>query len=226
MIRDSPVDVVDLTFPIHEGMTTFPVHWHPFVEVSQLGRLGMEGRETRKVVLGTHTGTHCDAPLHFLPSGRSIDQVPLKDLIGPATVLDLTDLEGVVVNRDALESRLAPGLRPRRILLRYGWSSRWGTREYYRGHPYLTLDAARWLVDLGVVLVGMDTPMPDDPRNGYGSDNDSPVHKILLGADVTLAEYLCNLDLIPAEVFVAVLPLAIAGADGAPARVVAWARDT
>lgn len=68
-----PRRIVGLTFPIHEGMTTFPAHWHPFVEVSVMGRHGIENRETRKVVMGTHTGTHCDAPCHFVPGGKTVD---------------------------------------------------------------------------------------------------------------------------------------------------------
>lgn len=66
-------NIIDLTFPIHEGMTTFPVHWHPIVEISVLGRHGIENRETRKVLLGTHTGTHMDAPRHFIPDGMTVD---------------------------------------------------------------------------------------------------------------------------------------------------------
>ena len=82
--------IIDLTFPIHEGMTTFPAPWHPFVEITQLGRHGLEGRETRKIVIGSHTGTHCDAPRHFIPGGATIDEIPLDVFIGPAVVCDLS----------------------------------------------------------------------------------------------------------------------------------------
>ncbi|MDP6560837.1 MAG: cyclase family protein, partial [Candidatus Binatia bacterium] len=77
-------EIIDLTFPIHEGMQTFPVHWHPVVEITQLGRLDVEARETRKMVLGTHTGTHMDAPRHFIEGGKTIDEVTLDILVGPA----------------------------------------------------------------------------------------------------------------------------------------------
>ena len=75
--------IVDLTYPIHEGMTTYPTHWHPVVEVTQLGRHGIENRETRKLVLGTHTGTHMDAPLHFIPGGNTIENLDLQKCVGP-----------------------------------------------------------------------------------------------------------------------------------------------
>lgn len=78
--------IIDLSLSLHEGMMTFPSHWHPVVEISILGRHGIEGRETRKLVLGTHTGTHTDAPLHFIPNGKGIDEVPLEVLVGEATV--------------------------------------------------------------------------------------------------------------------------------------------
>ena len=83
--------IIDLSLPIEEGMMTFPTHWHPVVEVTVLGRHGIEGRETRKIVLGTHTGTHADAPRHFIPNGGTIDEIPLEILIGPASVADFTD---------------------------------------------------------------------------------------------------------------------------------------
>ena len=61
--------ITDLSLTLEEGMMTFPTHWHPVVEITILGRHGVEGRETRKLVLGTHVGTHADAPLHFIPKG-------------------------------------------------------------------------------------------------------------------------------------------------------------
>lgn len=214
--------IIDLTYPICEGMTTYPAHWHPFVEISLLGRHGIENRETRKVVLGTHTGTHCDAPRHFIPGGSSVDQLPLEMLIGPATVLDFSQsrpLQQMEVSD--LERQLGPK-RPERLLVRFDWSDRWGKMEYYNDHPFFSLTAARWLVDQGVRLVGMDTPTPDNPKHGRNSELDSPVHKILLENGVILVEYLCNLrELRQQEIELLVLPLKILDGDGAPARCVA-----
>ena len=74
---------------IEEGMQTFAAHWHPFVEITQLGRHGIENRESRKLTFGTHTGTHIDAPRHFIPGGQTVDRVPLElcyetDMLGRA----------------------------------------------------------------------------------------------------------------------------------------------
>lgn len=214
--------VVDLTYPVHEGMTTFPVHWHPVVEVTILGRHGIEDRETRKLVLGTHTGTHCDAPRHFVPGGPTLDEIPIDTFVGEASVCDFSQaapMQEITVGD--LEGALPPG-KIERVVLRYDWSRHWGKLRYYQDHPFLSDDAARYLLKRGVKLVAMDTPMPDSPKNGRGTPNDSPVHKILLGAGAVLVEYLTNLSEIRSkQVELVVLPLKIAGADGAPARVIA-----
>ena len=90
---DKMEQIIDLTYDIEEGMTTFNAPWHPTVSIKQMGRIGMEGRETRKLSLGTHTGTHVDAPLHFIKNGTSIDKIPLSKLIGDITIIDYSSLE-------------------------------------------------------------------------------------------------------------------------------------
>lgn len=212
--------IVDLTFPIHEGMTTFPVHWHPVVELTVLGRHGIEDRETRKLTIGTHTGTHLDAPRHFMKNGKTVDELSLDVLIGPATLLDFTQIDSQAIDETALSQKLN-GKRMERLVFRFGWDKKWGHLDYYRDHPYLTESAAQWLVDNGVKLVAMDTPMPDNPVNGRGTANDSPNHKIFLKNDVIIVEYLCNLDQIDVDEFeLVVLPLKIQEGDGSPVRCV------
>jgi len=214
--------IVDLTFAIHEGMTTFPVHWHLPVEVTQLGRHGLENRETRKLTLGTHTGTHCDAPRHFIPGGATVDELPLDVLVGRARVLDFSDQpERTQVTAAEIESRLGSE-RPTRVINRFDWSKHWGTRKYYPDHPFLSKDAAQLLVDRGVKLLAMDTPMPDNPDDHAYSAEDSPIHKILLGAGVVLVEYLTNLSQLTQDhVELVALPLKIVDGDGSPVRCIA-----
>ncbi len=218
--------IVDLTYPIHEGMTTYPTHWHPIVEVSILGRHGLENRETRKITLGSHTGTHCDAPLHFVPGGKPVDSLPLDTLVGPAFVADLTHCGPLhEVSISDLEKAL-DGRRPERLVLRYDWSDHWGKMKYYNEYPFLTLDASKWLVDNGVKLLAIDTPSPDDPRHGLNNPPDSPNHTVLLRSEVILVEYLCNLkSLTSPEIELIVLPLKIQGSDGAPVRCIAIEDD-
>lgn len=217
--------IVDLSLPIEEGMMTFPTHWHPVVEITILGRHGIEGRETRKVVLGTHIGTHADAPRHFIPNGRTIDEVPLEILIGSATVIDFIGCAalheiGVAELKQKLGSKV-----PQRLILRTGWSQYFGSMKFYNEYPFLAESAAQWLVDQGVRLIAMDTPSPDNPAHCRGTAKDSPNHKVLLGAEVVLVEYLTNLKSITAaEVELIVAPLKLKGCDGAPARCVAIER--
>ena len=145
--------ITDLSLTIEEGMMTFPTHWHPVVEITILGRHGVEGRETRKLVLGTHVGTHADAPLHFIPKAKGIDQVPLDVLVGAARVLNFTPcrpLQQIDV-ADLMEKIGGKGNRkaedevqvPPRLILRTDWSDYFGQMSFYTQYPFLTENAAQ-----------------------------------------------------------------------------------
>ncbi|MDX6769811.1 MAG: cyclase family protein [Elusimicrobiota bacterium] len=217
--------IIDLSFPIHEGMTTFPSHWHPLVEVSQLGRHGIEDRESRKLVIGTHTGTHVDAPLHFVRGGTTIDKLPLDLMTGPASLVDLPSRPKEEVGLPALKAALKGKKPARRLLLRWRWSRHWGTMRYYTEAPYLSVEACRWLVASGVKLLGTDTPSVDCHDHGWRTANDAPNHRAMLGRGLFLIEYLNDLDKLRKTTFeLTVAPLNILGADGAPARVLAVER--
>lgn len=212
--------LVDLSMDIHEGMQTFAAHWHPMVEITQLGRHGIENRETRKLVLGTHTGTHVDAPRHFIAGGGTIDGVPLEQLVGPASVVDLADAEPFQQVEVSDLERAVAGRPVERIIVRFDWDLHLGTSRYYSDHPYFSEDACQWLVDQGCRLVALDTPQPDNPENGRNGPKDAPNHHILLGNGVILVEYLVNIRKIrAAEVELVVAPLRLREGDGAPARV-------
>lgn len=213
--------IIDISFALHDGMTTYPVHWHPFVEITQLGRFGIEDRETRKIVLGTHTGTHCDAPRHFIRGGDTIDRLPLEPFFGPATLINFSSLaHSTELTEEHFKAELGEEI-PERLILRFDWDRYWGTLDYYSGHPFLSSDCAHWLVKRGVKLIAMDTPQIENPKNGRGSGNDSPIHKIMLGAGVIFLEYCCNLRSISKKVVtLAAFPLKIRDGDGAPTRAV------
>ncbi len=214
---------VDLTHPIREGMVSFPSPNHPAPEITVLARHEDQGRMTRRLVLGTHTGTHLDAPLHFVPGGDAVESLSLERLVGPAQVADLSHIGPLTeVSRDELERALGGAPNRPRVLLRFGWSRRFVDLGFYSESPYLSGDACRWLVDCGVDVLGMDTPSPDNPAHGEDSQIDSPNHQLLLGAGVILLEYLTNLSALGDEVFLLALPLPLEGADGAPMRVIAF----
>ena len=215
-----PARWVDLSFPIREGMAVYPSRWHPAVQITRMGRHGVEGRESRRLVLGTHTGTHVDAPLHFIPGGRSIDSFPPELMMGPAGVIDLAPARarkeyGLAEVKAALgRRRVLP-----RMLVRFGWSRRSRSAEYFTEAPYLALGACRWLAGRGVRLLGMDIPSVDCHQHGRGSGNDCPNHRALLGRGVFLLEGLARLEKLRGDaVRLMVFPLNIMGADGSPAR--------
>lgn len=214
--------LIDLSLTIEEGMVRFPVHWHPMVEISKMGSLHYEKRETHKITLGTHTGTHMDAPRHFIPGGETIDNIPLETLYGNCLVVDFSHLSpNYEVSRDELKSAIK-GRDVTRLLLRFNNHKKIDSLKYYQEHAFLSNDAAHFLVENGIKLLAMDTPMPDNPKNGKDSGNDSPIHHILLGSGCVLLEYLNNTDKITKEeIIICAFPLKIKDADGAPVRCVA-----
>ena len=208
--------VIDLSHPLSAATPPFP--GDPAVEIDVLDAIAgapADGRRhlnCSRVSTCIHCGTHMDAPFHFFADGRTIDQVPLEDCIGPA----------VCVTHDAWTAKASievPHLRPqqdairkaRRIILRTGWHRQWNRPGYFEDHPVISGQAAQWLVDLGVVLVGVDFPSVD--RAPY------PAHDVLLGNGLVIVENLTNLAKIPDPVFeLSAIPLAIAGRDGSPVR--------
>ncbi len=221
-MSDESPRFIDLTLGLEEGMMTFPKPWHSRVRVKQLGWLETEGRETRQITVGTHTGTHVDAPRHFVKDGSTIEATPLDQLVGPARLLDLTDRPaGSQMEAADLLRRLSDQV-PARLVLRFDWSDHWGRPEYYEEYPYLSEACCEALVGGGLKVLALDTPSPDDPRKGRDDEEDSPNHKCLLAAGVAMVEYLTNLRALTGPWITLVpLPLKVVGADGAPARVIA-----
>lgn len=212
------MEIIDLTYDVEEGMTTFNAPWHPPVSITQLGRLGIEGRETRKISFGTHTGTHMDAPLHFIKGGKSVDEISLNKLIGSVTIVDYSYLkEGQGITKEMLNKIKVT----KNLLFKFGWGKFWGSKKFYMDYPYFTKEAAEFLVSKNVEMIALDTPSPDDSHTKIGSDNDSQIHKIFLKNEILLVEYIANLEKVTDYHGwnIVVCPLKIKGADGSPARV-------
>jgi arylformamidase len=172
-----------------------------------------------------HAGTHVDAPAHFLADGATVEALDLDALIGPALVLALPDLAAIDAASldEALDAALTALGQPRstgaeRLLLRTANSQRRAQgvpeAEILADFVALTADGARWLVERGVRLVGID-----GPSIAPLEDIDTP-HRVLLGAGVVVVEGLDLARVAPGEYTLVCLPLKLAGADGAPARAV------
>lgn len=184
--------------------------------------------------LSTHTGTHIDAIRHRFPDGDSIDEIDLHRFTGSAVVLDVSQTEPIGIDATMIENALdnaSLAVDPGDIVLLYmGWGEKYGDDEYGE-HPWLTPDAAQWLVDAGCSLIGMDTLTPDIPGPHRSDDWPTteawPIHEILLGGGVLIAENLTNLNRIAGErVEVTAYPIKIRDGDGAQTRFVADVSDS
>lgn len=210
--------IIDLSISIDNSCLTCGAPWHQKVLIERMGELETVGRNTSRFVLGSHSATHMDAPCHFIANGHGIDENKLDLCIGTVTCVDFRHFgPGDVIRLDDVKNMIIT----ERMLFVFGWCKFWKTNEYYRRFPYFTTEAVSYLVDSGMKLMAMDTPSPDDGE-AIAKKDDSPNHKRLLGSDVIIIEYLYNTEQInfQTEYELIALPLKIAGADGAPARVV------
>lgn len=202
---------IDVSMPLFAGMPAFP--GDPEFASDPLRRLERgDPYALAGLRLGSHAGTHVDAPRHFLPDGVSVDRLDLDVLCGPAVVLHVPG------TAPAVGPEHLAGLPPRteRLLLRTSNSGRWTERlEFFPDYVGLTLDGARALRARGVRLVGIDAlSVESDPTDRF------PVHRELLAAGVPIVEGLL-LGPAPAGRYeMSCLPLRLQDGDGAPARVV------
>ncbi len=215
--------ILDMTLELHEGMPTYPSPWHPYVEISQIGRIEMEHRRSYAVKLGSHTGTHMDSPAHMCLDGITIDQIPLETIVGEAKVLDFSHKgRGDKITLEDIKNCEVTLEKGDRLILKTGWYKEWGSNAFYDRWPWVTPEAARYIVDSGVIFLAMDIPSPDDPLGNTGYGMPSPIHDIFLGNGVIMVEYLNRtLELPNGKVKLTALPLKVKGVDGFPARVIA-----
>ena len=218
--------IIDLTTALFVGMPITPASGHPreFL-MERTATFENDGKVVSKLTVGTHTGTHVDSPTHFIPGKSTIDEVPLEALVGEAVLLNATHVgPGGAVTVEDLEYANVDIREGDILVIRTDWSKHWCQDDYFKGRPCLTEEAAQWIVDHKIRCVGVDMSGVD-PTSQYGVSpklGGSPVHKILLGNDIYICEYLCNLDQITEErFFIAIMPIKVIGAEAAPARVCA-----
>ncbi|MHA4809604.1 cyclase family protein [Flavitalea flava] len=168
-----------------------------------------------KIEMVTNTGTYIDCPFHRFENGKDLSQVELSrfaDLEG--IKLDIPHTASLAITGEHLKNH---EVRGRAVLIHTGWDQHWNTENYYEGHPYLTEDAALYLRDCGVMLVGIDSHNIDNTQG-----RTRPVHSTLLGAEILIVEHLCNLSLLPYEGFqFSAVPPKFKGAGTFPVRAMA-----
>jgi len=194
--------IIDVTRPLSPATPAYPGDAPTQVSQRDAGLYLIS-----TICTSSHSGTHIDAPIHYLKTGDTIDTVPLDHLIGPCRVLDVTGA-GNSITAAALCGRLGTA---KRILLKTAFSDETQFREDY---PCLTRDAAELLVENGVLCVGIDSFSIETCAC------DGSVHRTLLGGGCLVIELLDLSGVGEGEYDLAALPLRLAGLDGAPARVV------
>jgi kynurenine formamidase len=204
--------VIDLSLTVSNDL--------PGVEISVARRLEVDGWNATTLSMYSHSGTHMDAPRHFLPEGATLDQQNLSVCCGPARVIDLTPIAPKqLITIDDVTSRLDMVHPGDRLLFRTDWHRRAGTPQYRDQLPRISLELARWLVERQVALIGVEPPSVADVNN---LQELTAVHQTLFRGNVLIVEGLANLDQLQREriEFIA-LPLKITGGDGSPVRAVA-----
>jgi len=195
---------IDENLPLWPGDPELRLHWAANIEQGDLVNL-------TELSMGIHTGTHIDAPLHFLPNGKPIDSLSLNVFVGEAQVVAIpqdVNLITVDILQDVCEIIAA------RILFKTKNSQLWETSKFQQDYVALEASAAQWLVDQGVQLVGIDylsiAPFKDP----------APTHEILLSNDVVIVESLDLRSVEPGLYTLICLPLKLVGREAAPARAI------
>jgi arylformamidase len=203
-------DWIDISVPLRTGMP----HWPGDIPVNIPQTMNMNAGDVcnlRTLSMSAHTGTHMDAPLHFVRDAVGIDAMPLDATIGPARVLGIQS-EDAITRRELLDSQPQRG---ERLLFKTRNSQWWRNqcRLFMKNFVAIEADAARYLVDCGVRTVGVDY-LSIGAYEGDGVET----HQVLLGAGVWVIEGLDLSRVEPGTYELICLPLRIEGGDGAPAR--------
>ena len=205
--------IYDVSVPLRPGMPTYAGEPGPKLErLKQISR--GDSANVTALSLGSHTGTHVDAPHHFLDGRSTVEAMSLDALVGPTQVIEVTEARHITA-ADLTAASIQSGTT--RVLLKTPNSRFWNDDEFHTDFVGLTGDAAEWLVERGSVLVGIDYLSIERFRSP-----EHEVHKILLEAIVVIVEGLDLRQVTPGEYMMACAPLKVVGADGAPARVFLW----
>lgn len=195
---------------------------HVYIDYKKCPR-GMPFR-VQYVHMDAGSGTHIDVPAHYLPEGKTVEQLTMEQLYSPLVVIDISDRAHATYSMttdDIYAYEKTYGKIPENacVMVYTGWSKKWNNPEAYRNdvtYPSVTLEAAVLLLERNITSLGIDTLAPDRPADGF------VVHDALFKQDKYIIENVAHLDTVPAAgAYVMVMPLNVEGATEAAARVVA-----
>ena len=209
--------IIDLTYTYENGQTCGKPENHPLIELKRMAKLEDKGFNTSSALLGSHIGTHMDAPKHLMAEGIAIDEMDVSGCIGDVSVVNLSYIgrnQRVELN-DVLNLEIKE-----RMLFVFGWNKYFGTLQYTDEWPYFSMQAAEHLVQSGMKFIAMDVMSPD--CRAVGTEYDFEVHKYFMKNDVVIVENLASTEKIDfnKKYEIAALPLKLKNLDGAPCRVV------
>ena len=195
--------IVDLTLGVSQDMPVYP--GDPPVKIKALNNVEEDDFCIHQITVGTHVGTHIDAPAHMLVHGPTLESYSADQFVG----------RGVYVKSFSVEAVQQAGITQGDIVIfDTGTAERFGSESYFTEYPAMASEVAQFLVDTKVKMVGVDTCSIDN-QEGY------PNHKLLLGNNILTIENLANVQVLAGKEFtVFALPMKLA-LDGAPARVIA-----
>ncbi len=203
--------LIDLTIPIREGMPVWPGDPAPRISYKRSFEAG-DHNNVSEATIGLHTGTHMDAPKHFIPGAGGMETLSLDTLIGPARVIEIENPERI--EAEELRGKNIAGAT-RFLIKTRNSADKWWEKPFDPDYCHMTEEAARFLLDAGMKLLGVDCLSVD----GYAADA-APVHNLLLPAGVVLLEGLNLSQASPGDYELFALPALFEDRDGAPARVV------
>lgn len=211
------MNIIDLSLKIETGMPTCGTQWHQNVQIRPMGLIAEVGRNTHSILVGSHSGTHMDAPYHFIQNGKKIDEISMIDTCGEVSLVDFRQLNKKMVDLEDVRKLAIT----EKMLFAFGWYKNWKTDKFYKEFPYFSEEAIDYLIDQGMKFIAMDTPSPDT-GGAINERDDSRNHKKMLEKQVIIVEYLANTDAIDfsKKYEIYALPLKIKGCDGAPCRVI------
>jgi kynurenine formamidase len=212
--------IVDLSHPISAETQVYP--GDPVPQIEAATTIQRDGYNVLHVSMGSQTGTHVDAPYHFLANGARIDAMELSMFLGPATVVDVRGLASrSMISWPQLEPSVSTMTARSILVVHTGWSQHWRSPAYL-DHPFLGRDAAEGIVAAGIRTVAIDAMSVDETAPPGGEPGSFAAHDVLLAAGSAIVENLTNLEAVDfAEPLLSVLPIRLADADGAPVRAVA-----
>jgi arylformamidase len=211
--------LLDLSHTIHEGLITYKGLPAPvicdYLSRADSRKFYAEGTEFQigKIELISNTGTYIDCPFHRYADGEDLSQVHLDRFacLKGITVHFDYERDGLAIGKESFEKI---DLSTKAVLVNTNWSDHWGTDQYFENHPFLTSQAAEFLVQAGVKLVGIDSYNIDDTRT-----RERPVHTILLGKGILIVEHMTNLRQVPDSGFeFSAVPPKIVGMGTFPVR--------